>query len=455
MYEFVFENMIPIRLVYVFIHIYFNKSIKMCWSGFRLSTATGEQQYVKASGKYFAVALAGGGGPVAVCSLDQPGRFEPGTSQILSGHSGNVLDFDWNPFDDTMIATASEDTTIKLWSIPDDWEPIDSNGNAKSGPSLESDASLAELIGHRKKVTLVRFHPTAANVLGSTSSDMTVKVWDCERAECISSCDDFTDLLHDFVWDYRGDNIATSCKDKSLRIVDPRTGKLTQTVATVHEGAKSVKLAYVGDDASHIVSVGFSKTSSREMKLWDIKNLSAPIHTEKIDTASGAFVPLFDQDTNVLYLCGKGDGKLGYFEVSPPEVHTLSEFRSTTPGKGYCLVPKRALDVMKCESARVLKLTPNGVEPLSFRVPRKSEAFQDDIFPDTAGSEPAHSCEEWLGGSSKDPVKVSLDPKKSGGAGGTTKTKVLSAATLKKQLNEAESRIKYLEEKLAAANIEF
>ena len=427
----------------------------MCWSGFRLATATGEQQYIKASAKYFAIALAGGGGPLAICSLDRPGRFEPGTSQILSGHSGNVLDFDWNPFDDTMLATASEDTSIKLWTIPDDWEPIDSNGNAKSGTSLESDAALVELVGHRKKVTLVRFHPTASNVLGSASSDMTVKVWDCERGECVSSCDEFGDLLHDFVWDYRGDNIATSCKDKTLRLIDPRTGKVTQSIANAHEGAKSVKLAYVGDDASHFVSVGFNKTSAREMKLWDIKNLSTPIHTEKIDTASGAFVPLFDKDANVLYMCGKGDGKLGYYEVEPPKIHALSEFRSTTPGKGYCLVPKLGLDVMKCETARVLKLTPNGVEPLSFRVPRKSDAFQDDIFPDTASSDPAHSCEEWLAGSSKDPVTISLDPRKKGGSGGSVKSKIVSATALKKQLTEAEERIKYLEGKLAAAKIEF
>ena len=36
---------------------------------------------------------------------------------------------------------------------------------------------------------------------------------------------------------------------------------------------------------------------------------------------------------------------------------------------------------MACETARLLKLTANSVEPLSFHVPRKSEAFQEDIFP--------------------------------------------------------------------------
>lgn len=436
-------------------HVYADQpKAEMCFQGFRLSTATGEQQYIKASGKYFALSLAGGGGPVAICSLDRPGRFEPGTSQILSGHSGNVLDFDWNPFDDSMLATASEDTTIKIWEIPDDWEPIDSKGNAKSGTSIGSEAALAELVGHKKKVTLVRFHPTASNVLASASSDMTVKVWDCEKGECISSCDAFGDLLHDFVWDCRGEMIATSCKDKALRIIDPRTGKVTASVAVAHEGSKSVKLCFVGEDSSHIISSGFGKTSGREMKLWDVKDLSSPVQTLKLDTASGAFVPLYDNDTKVLYLCGKGDGKLGYHEVAPPAIHALSEFRSVNPGKGYCMVPKRALAIMKCETARILKVTSNGVEPLSFTVPRKSDAFQDDIFPDTAGSEPSHTCEEWLAGSSKGPITISLDPKKKAGAG-STKTKVASVSELRKRLAEAESRIKYLEGKLSEANLSF
>ena len=44
--------------------------------------------------------------------------------------------------------------------------------------------------------------------------------------------------------------------------------------------------------------------------------------------------------------------------------------------KGICFLPKRACNVMKCETAIALKLTTNTVEPLKFVVPRKSEAFQ-------------------------------------------------------------------------------
>ena len=104
---------------------------------------------------------------------------------------------------------------------------------------------------------------------------------------------------------------------------------------------------------------------------------------------------------------------------------SLSEFRSTTSCKGMCMVPKRANNIMGCETAKMLKLTPNdGVQGLSFIVPRKSDAFQDDIFPDTAAPVAAHTADEWLAGSSKNPVTIPLDPAKAGsipGAGAPKK----------------------------------
>ena len=35
------------------------------------------------------------------------------------GHKEEVLDVAWNPFDDSEIASASHDQTIKIWSIPE------------------------------------------------------------------------------------------------------------------------------------------------------------------------------------------------------------------------------------------------------------------------------------------------------------------------------------------------
>jgi coronin-1B/1C/6 len=49
------------------------------------------------------------------------------------------------------------------------------------------------------------------------------------------------------------------------------------------------------------------------------------------------------------------------------------------------------------------------VEPISFKVPRKSDLFQSDLFPDTVGAEPSISTQEWLNGVTKGPKLISLE----------------------------------------------
>ena len=94
---------------------------------------------------------------------------------------------------------------------------------------------------------------------------------------------------------------------------------------------------------------------------------NAPLCKVDIDQAAGVIMPFFDPDTKMLYLAGKGDGNVRYYEFtdSDPWAFGLSEFRSTTSCKGMCIVPKRANNIMGCEVARMLKLTPNnGVQAL-------------------------------------------------------------------------------------------
>jgi len=122
------------------------------------------------------------------------------------------------------------------------------------------------------------------------------------------------------------------------------------------------------------------------------------------------------------------------------------------------MVPKRANNIMGCETAKLLKLTPNdGVQGLSFIVPRKSDAFQDDLFPDTAAPIAAHTADVWLAGSSKDPVKMPLDPAKAGSVPGTgaPKKAFRTVSTLSKELDDANKRIEELEGKLKAAGIDY
>lgn len=338
-------------------------------------------------------------------NLDKPGRIDP-TAPCINGHTGAVLDFDFNPFNDNMIASASEDMTVKVWGIPE------------GGLTANIETPLVDLHGHSRRVSLLRFSPTTANLLASVGGDNTVKLWDIEAQREMSTLDAAVhdnQLIQDCVWDYYGSSYATSCKDKGIRIVDARSATVADTIANAHEGSKSVKLTYLGN-LDQLLSVGFTKQSMRQFKIWDPRNTTKPLKSLDVDQAAGVIMPFYDPDTQLLFLAGKGDGNVRFYEIvnAEPYVYPVSDHRSSVSAKGMAWVPKRGLNIMANETARLLKLTTNAVEPLQFFVPRKSESFQEDLYPDTAAAIPAQTVGEWMGGSNKGPVLVSLNPASAG-----------------------------------------
>lgn len=56
-----------------------------------------------------------------------------------------------------------------------------------------------------------------------------------------------------------------------------------------HEGARSSKITYLGTKEK-LVSVGFTKQSQRQFKVWDPRNLTKEIKKMDIDQAAGARV---------------------------------------------------------------------------------------------------------------------------------------------------------------------
>lgn len=73
-------------------------------------------------------------------------------------------------------------------------------------------------------------------------------------------------------------------------------------------------------------------------------------------------------------------------------------------------MPKRGLRIAQCEVFRFYKLhaTKGMCEPIGMIVPRKSDQFHDDLYPDTAGSKPALSAHEWIRGKNAMPLLISM-----------------------------------------------
>jgi len=339
---------------------------------------------------------AGGGGSFAVIPNEKTGKVGSDLP-LVTGHKGSVLDIAFSPFNDHVIASVSEDGNGRVWSIP------------QGGLTSNLTDPAQTLIGHKRKVGSVNFHPTAENILATSSTDYSVKIWDIEKGQAALNVAGHSDIIQSVDWNFLGSQIVTTSKDKKLRIIDPRAGSVVAEVAG-HPGVKGSRCIWLGRKET-LFNVGFSRSSDRCYNILDPRNLDTPLAKSNIDTASGILMPFYDDDTSLLFLAGKGDGNIRYYELDDekPYIHFISEYKSSTPQLGMALRPKTACDIGSCEIASVLKACTTYVEPIHFVVPRKSELFQDDIFPDTPGPDPALTAAEWLSGQTKEPKLVSLE----------------------------------------------
>ncbi|KAF6768674.1 hypothetical protein AHF37_06268 [Paragonimus kellicotti] len=283
---------------------------EFCYEDIRITKSSWDARFCAVNPKYLAIITeAAGGGAFLVLPVEKVGRVER-DAPLVAGHKAAVLDIQWCPHNDDLIASASEDTTVKVWQIPE--------GGLE--PKTNLDTPIADLVAHQRRVGLVQWHPTAEHVLLSADA----------------------------------------------------------------------------------------------------------LNIQELDTSNGVLFPFYDWDTSLIYLCGKGDSTIRYFEITDeePYVHYINMLTSSDPQRGMGWMPKRGLDVNQCEIARFYKLHTKGLcEVIPFTVPRKSELFQDDLYPDTIGDVPALTVEEWIGGKDADPILISLKD------GYVPKTKTKTRAT--------------------------
>ncbi|CAB4065106.1 CORO7 [Lepeophtheirus salmonis] len=266
-----------------------------------------------------------------------------------------VTDFKFSPFDDGLLATGSQDLTIKLWRIPE------------SG--LTSNLSNPELTLplQPKRVETVEFHPAADNVL---SKDL------------YSFCN-HEDEVQSVAW-----------RNGSGRLL------ASQSICNSHEGLKDSKVVWIGD-SDRLFTSGFSGDRLREITIRDMRNLETPV--KKYGTGYVVRNPM-----------ERGDRNIQFIELTDREPYIVEGLKySGDQTKGACLVPKRAMNVMQGEVNRILQLCDSSIVPIMWQVPRKTyRDYHADIYPETNGLEASMSSGNWWSQNcDTPPSKIDLNPK--------------------------------------------
>ena len=157
--------------------------------------------------------------------------------KTLSGHVDVVNSVSFSP-DSQILASASQDKTIKLWN--------------RKGKLLKT------LLSHTSVVNSVSFHPYE-KIIASASTDQTIKLWS-QEGKLLKTLVGHKDAVLAVAWSHDGKILASSSADKTIKLWS-REGQLLKTWSP-HEDNVS---AIAWSPNSEILA---SASMDKKIKLW-------------------------------------------------------------------------------------------------------------------------------------------------------------------------------------------
>ncbi len=127
-----------------------------------------------------------------------------------------------------MVASGSEDSTVKLWDY-------------------ETGQYERTLKGHTGSVTSVAFSPSG-EVLASTSADMSAKLWDMSTFICTRTLRGHDHSLSAIIFSPGGgDSVYTCSRDQTIKCWEVSTGYCTRTYSGHSDWVRCLSISSDGD----------------------------------------------------------------------------------------------------------------------------------------------------------------------------------------------------------------
>jgi WD40 repeat protein/energy-coupling factor transporter ATP-binding protein EcfA2 len=200
------------------------------------------------TGQLQGVAFSLDGKLLATASRDTTARLWDATSgkqrgQPLRGHEDAVLDVTFSP-DGGLLATAGRDGTVRLWDV--------ASGKQHGKP----------LTGHTEPVNAVAFSPDG-KLLATAGQDKTARLWDATSGKQHGKpLTGHTEPVNAVAFSPDGKLLATAGQDKTARLWDATSGKQGR-ILTGHEDAV-LDVAF-SPDGKLLATASRDKTA----RLWD------------------------------------------------------------------------------------------------------------------------------------------------------------------------------------------
>jgi len=221
-----------------------------------------------------------------VITQSQPKIYNWKCTQTLIGHQNLVYSVAFSP-DEDIIASGSDDKTIKLWQLKDGQEICTLKGHKNSvycvtfspdGKNIASSShdktirlwqvnngeEIRRFIGHTNSVYSVAFS-LDGELIASSSWDRSVKIWRVKDGQEIRTLTGHTNLVYSVAFSPNGELIASSSWDQTIKIWQVKDGKLIRTITSHKDCVRCVAFSPNGEFFA-------SGSHDNTIKLWWVKD---------------------------------------------------------------------------------------------------------------------------------------------------------------------------------------
>jgi len=137
--------------------------------------------------------------------------------KTFKGHTNEVNAIKWDP-QGNFLASCSDDMTLKIWNMKQDTCVHDLSAHSKEIYTIKWSPT-----GPGTK------NPNANLVLASASFDSTVRLWDVERGTCIHTLNRHKEPVYSVAFSPDGKHLASGSFDKCVHIWNVQTGRVVNS----------------------------------------------------------------------------------------------------------------------------------------------------------------------------------------------------------------------------------
>jgi WD40 repeat protein len=163
---------------------------------------------------------------------------------VLQGHTGGVTSVSFSP-NGEILASASDNSSIRLWSV-------------------DHGTTLKTLSGHTRWVRAVAFSPDG-QTLASGSQDHTIRLWDVQTGICRKTLQRHTSGVTSLSFSPNGQTLASGSEDASVRLWSVQDG----TCFKLLQGYSSCVWSVAFSPDGQILA---SDSEDASVRLWDVQN---------------------------------------------------------------------------------------------------------------------------------------------------------------------------------------